>query len=779
MKRATHDERRTTVTLSISIALVGFTAMAAQIIYLREFLIVFSGNELSIGILLANWLIGGAAGSLLIGRFADRLKHRITPFAACNTLVAVFLPASIVLIRSVKNILGAPAGAILPLGPLTASSFLIMAPIAMILGLMFALACRLRALSPAEGTAGISRAYMLETAGASLGGLITSFFFIEFLDPVYIMAILGAMNIITALILLVRYVEAAKKFTLGIAVAVFAVYIAAGALKWWDRIERDSLANEWSSFNILASGNSIYGNVVLTERTGLYSFFENGLHLYTVPDLQRQEEAVHFALLEHPRPKDVLLIGGGVGGLIDEILKYQVSRVDYVELDDLIVKMAVERLPADLSRGLKNAKVSVKNEDGRFFVKKTQDKYDCVLLDMGDPYTAQINRFYTVEFFTEVKRILKEGGIFSFGVSSSENYVNKGLADFLKSLYRTLSRAFNDVKIIPGNTAIFIASDAKGLLTYDYRVLMERAGSAGLELKYVREYYLSSRLSAERVSYIQDIVSSPPPARSNYDFRPVGYYYGMIFWASRFRDSAFGSALKSLSKWPLEMVGLALCLTIIWLGFLARRRQTGAGAVLLGGLALSGYDGMAFQVITLLSFQIIYGYLFYKLGIVLTFFMIGLALGSRFAMKLIGTDANVKKTLIGTQLAWGVYFLVSPAVFIVLANSRGANALWLGSNIFFPLISLLAGTVSGAQFALTGKAYSKKDDAAGKTGALTYGTDLAGACLGAIITGAFLIPVAGIVKAPLVVGFINFAMAVALTLALYSRNYKSQIPNHK
>ena len=757
---------------SLSVALIGFTAMAAQIIYLREFLIAFSGNELSIGILLANWLIGGAAGSLLIGRFADRLKNRITPFAACNTLVAVLLPVSIILIRSIKSILGAPAGAILPLGPLAVSSFLIMAPIAMILGLMFALACRIRTVSPSDGATGISRAYMLETAGASLGGFIASFFFVKFLDPVIIMAVLGAMNIVAALILLVRFKESARKFVPGIAVTVFAIYLAASCLMLWDRIERDSLANEWRSFNILASGNSIYGNVVLTEKSGLYSFFENGLHLYTVPDTERQEEAVHFALLEHTKPKDVLLIGGGVGGLIDEILKYKVRRVDYVELDNLIVRMAGERLPADLRRSLADPRVSVKNVDGRFFVKNAQDRYDCVLLNMGDPYTAQINRFYTVEFFTEIKRILKEGGVFSFTVSSSENYINKELADFLKSLYGTLGRVFNDVKIIPGNTAVFIASDAKELLTYDYRALMERARSTGLELKYVREYYLSSRLSAERVSYMQGIVLSPPPARSNYDFRPVGYYYGMIFWASRFRDSAFGSALKALSKWPLGMIGLVLCFMIIALALFARRRPTGVRVALLGGLALSGYDGMAFQVITLISFQIIYGYLFYKLGIMLTFFMVGLALGSIFAMKLIKAGLKTEKaTLVSAQIIWGLYFLISPAIFIVLANNSGAGVLWLGSNIFFPLISFLTGVVSGAQFALTGKAYSRTGEMAGRTGALTYGTDLAGGCLGAILTGAFFIPVAGIVKTSLVVGFINFAMAVALALALNNNKH--------
>lgn len=754
MERNTRYAIRTTNTLSLPIALVGFTAMAAQIIYLREFLIVFSGNELAIGILLANWLIGGAAGSLLIGRFADRLKERMAPFAACNILIAISLPFSIVLIRSIKNILGAPAGAVLPLGPLAVSSFLIMAPIAAALGFMFALACR----------TGISRAYMLETIGASIGGLVTSFFFVKFLEPVIMMAVLGAMNVVMALILLSHFKEPRRQRVLGIAAAIFAVYLGAWVFMWWDTIERDSLKSEWRSYSVIDSGNSIYGNVVLTERSGLYSFFENGLHLYTVPDDQRQEEAVHFAFLEHTGPKDVLLIGGGAGGLIDEVLKYKVDRIDYVELDNLIVTMAEKRLPADLSRGLNDPKVFIKNIDGRFFVKNTRERYDCILLNMGDPYTAQINRFYTVEFFTGIKRILKEGGVFSFAVSSSENYINRELADFLKSLYKTLGRAFNDVKIIPGNMAIFIASDDKGLLTYDYRALMDRARSEGLELKYVREYYLSSRLSDERVSYMRDIVSSPPPAKSNYDFKPVGYYYGMIFWASHFRDSAFGSALKAVSKWPLWIIGLAICAGMIALAIFARVRQRGGRVVLLGGLALSGYDGMAFQVMTLLAFQIIYGYLFYKLGIILTFFMIGLAFGSRLAMKLIDRGENIKRTLVGAQLAWGIYFLVSPAIFMILSNGRGAGVLWFGSNIFFPMISFLTGAVSGVQFALTGKAYSISGDAAGRRGGMMYGTDLAGACLGAIVTGAFLVPVAGIVKSSLAVGFINLAMAAALAL---------------
>ena len=75
-----------------AILLSGFTAMASQIVFMRELLIVFYGNELSIGLILGAWLIAGAVGSSILGVFSDKIKNRITLFSLCQVGLSFFIP---------------------------------------------------------------------------------------------------------------------------------------------------------------------------------------------------------------------------------------------------------------------------------------------------------------------------------------------------------------------------------------------------------------------------------------------------------------------------------------------------------------------------------------------------------------------------------------------------------------------------------------------------------------------------------------------------------------
>ena len=77
---------------------------------------------------------------------------------------------------------------------------------------------------------------------------------------------------------------------------------------------------------LLAAQNSIYGSLAVVGTDASRSLFENGLIVMTVPDPAAAEEAVHFALLEHPEPHRLLLIGGGMNGSIAEALAHPQPR---------------------------------------------------------------------------------------------------------------------------------------------------------------------------------------------------------------------------------------------------------------------------------------------------------------------------------------------------------------------------------------------------------------------------------------------------------------------
>ncbi len=751
--------------VEFSIILIGFSAIASQIVLVRELLIVFYGNELSMAFMFAGWLIGGAIGGVSLGALSDKIKDRVPVFCACQIALSAMLPISIMVIRFVRPILGINPGEIIPIYTIALSSLIILLPICATLGFMFSLASRIYKPESGMGASRIGEVYALEAIGAMVGGAITGFILIRYISSIQTMGVLSFLLSGSAIILF-RHIGSSryKIIARSIATAAFSLYIMLWLFNGWQAIDKYSLDIEWRGSELLASKNSNFGNIVVTKKGGQFSFFDNGLRLYTVPDRPTAEEAAHFALLEHPNPKKVLLIGGGAGGLLGEIARHPVDRIDYVELDPLIIKMAKEYAGGESRSQLSGPKVSIIFEDGRRYIKRTAEKYDVIIINIGDPYTAGLNRFYTLEFFKEAMKVMNQGGVISFGLSASESYIGEELADFLRSIYATLSRVFPDVKVIPGETAYFLASNSKDILTYDYKLLMQRAKSRALELVYVREYYLSSRMSPELITYTENVIRDSGKIRINRDFKPSAYYYGIIAWAKRFKDSSLVTALKSIDeKLILSVIVLVyIAILVIGLGQLARRRLFKDAAIL--SILVNGFSQMSFQIILLLAFQMIYGYMFYKLGIILAAFMAGIGLGGWLGSKrlLPGNAVKDKYTLIALQCGLCLYPVVLLGALKYLSIWRGEMIGWIGANIIFFLLPFVSGLLGGYIFPTVSALSLNAEGDRGRTAGLNYGIDLFGSCAGAVLTGVFLIPVLGIPDTCLAISALNFKVLLVL-----------------
>jgi spermidine synthase len=610
--------------------------------------------------------------------------------------------------------------------------------------------------------------YVLEAIGSIAGGLLVSFFLIRLLNSFQIMAVLSLLNISAALFL---QRAAEKRKVKSFLVFIFTISLAFLVFLWlfngWGSFQQRSLKMQWKGYELLASRNSIYGNIVVTKRASQRSFFYNGLHLYTVPDPMIAEEAVHFALLEHPNPETVLLVGDGVGGLAKEILKHSVTKIDYVELDPMIISMAKEYLPEQEYSSLEDRRVAIKNMDGRLFVKGTSNKYDCVIVHLGDPCTAQLNRYYTVEFFKEVKRILKPGGILSFALSSSESYVSRELKELLRSVYASLKEEFSDVKVVPGEVAYFLACDKEGVLTYDYKMLAGRIRQRNIGVKYMREYYLFSRLSSEKISFTEDSLRPNSTVEINRDFKPAAYYYDMVFWAAHFRDSLFKRMLQFATPRKLWGILFAICVLIFSFAMIgSKKRKIFERKISVIAVTVTGFTQMCLQVVILLSFQAIYGYMFYKLSLIITCFMIGLALGGFWILNIMPKIKRDIIFFIRTQIAICIFSLALPLILYWLSRSRIEAVSWAGANLLFPLIPIIVGFIGGIQFLLVNKIYLNSDEAIGKVAGLTYGMDLFGSCLGAFFAAIFLIPILGIPETCYAVATVNVTVLVLLVISL-------------
>ncbi|MCQ9616807.1 polyamine aminopropyltransferase [Paenalcaligenes niemegkensis] len=122
------------------------------------------------------------------------------------------------------------------------------------------------------------------------------------------------------------------------------------------------------------------------------------------------EAIVHPAAISHPNPRNALIIGGGDGGALEELLKHNtIDRVTLVDLDADVIDVSREYLQAINHGSLDNPRVSVLVGDGAEFVRTIEEKFDLVILDLTDPETPA-GPLYTTQFFHECKSVLAPGG---------------------------------------------------------------------------------------------------------------------------------------------------------------------------------------------------------------------------------------------------------------------------------------------------------------------------------------------------------------------------------
>ncbi len=745
--------------LDLAWIVMGFSSMIGQVVLLRECLVVFSGNEASLGIMLACWLFWVGVGSLFLGKVAEKVDRKIPAVLLCQLLLAVLLPIVILLTRASKGILGISTGEIVGLAPIVFISAVLLAPVCLILGLLFALGCQFGGDDHHQAARHIGRIYVLEALGSMAGGAVFSYILIRFLNSFQIAWLLSLLNLISALTLArVRDFGRRRMWTglIGVLVCATLVYGAAGV----ERLQRLSLAWQWSGFDVVYSKDSIYGNITVTERQGQEDYFESGLHMFSYPDRQSAEELAHMTLLQHPDPKQVLLVGGGVNGSLAEILKHPVDHVTYVELDPHIVNVARAHMPhQDLM--LDSPRVSILHLDGRLYIRQSPAQFDVITVNLPEPFTTQLNRFYTVEFFREAKRLLKPNGIFSFRVTSSEDYISDELAQLLGSFSFTLRQVFPSVEVIPGATNIFLACSSAGVLTSDPDVITRRIRERSIETAFISEYYLPYRMAAGRMDQLRQRLAGQKPARLNTDFHPISSFYDMIHWTAQFR-LPMAPVLRSLSR--LTFGGVVVSLVILTMaGFMmASRSGTVRRCMLLVAVGTTGAMGIIVEVIILLAFQVLYGYVYAKVGILLTGFMVGLALGGAWMTRRLHKGIVSCGNLLRIQAALCLYPLVMLVVFKILMTFSNQTLVSVSAELLFPLLIASCGFLVGAQFPLASALYMEQTGRTGSVGGTMYGIDLLGSSLGALTAGSILIPVLGIWNMGLLLSVLGLSVFILL-----------------
>ncbi len=798
--------------MRFALAAVGFSSTIAQIVLMRELIATFYGNELLFGLVLMAWLAWVAVGSWGLARLALNRRLGTGAFAMGLVLAGVLLPAQITLVRQVRALLGVIPGAFVEFGPLVGAVILILAPLCLLVGFLFTLGTRLTVAR--GGSAG--QAYVWESVGAVTGGAFFSFALIRWLDPFQTALLVAIVNLATAANLWLppvptdsgqRPARARAAFLLwpvsdraaaelararaGLHSALLShmlrlgvlALLLLGSLPLGRALHQTTLGQQWSDLAFAA--DSPYGRLVIQARDGQRVFFENGLLAFetqgTFP-----EEVVHFPLLAHPNPKHVLLIGGGVAGDLREILKHPIARATYVELDPLLIEAAQTHLPPPEAAVLNDPRVKLILTDGRLYVKSQVGPpqaqgaskatpprtFDVVILDLPEPSTGALNRFYTREFFAEAQAILNPGGIFALGLPAAENYWSPELARRNGSVYHTLRTVFPEILALPGEHNFFFASDTP--LEANPAVLVERLAGRSIDARRVTPGYIEYVFTTDRFAGVQRELEATTGVRLNSDLRPICYYYSLTLWLSRFYPNlsrvfqSVSLAHSPAGSWQaLGWIAVSLILVVT----LARWRRGWAVPIVIAGIGLAQ---MTLEVVILFAFQVLHGYVYAELGLIVTAFMAGLTLGGAASNRL-STRREDKQSASATNdkefpfLAFhrlssqrGIkWMLIAVQITIIVYSGLLPLILWLpipAPALVFPLLALLAGLFTGMAFPL---AVVLVPGNVGRVAGMLYGVDLVGGCLGALLGATLFIPVLGIPQTCAAIALVGLAGLLA------------------
>ncbi len=753
--------------LTITLLVMGFSGMTAQIILLRELLTVFYGNELSIGVILSGWLMFEALGAYAFRKKTSR-PFKPDSFVLMQFLFALILPLTIYTARIIKHLMSIPPGEGAGFVSLALASLALLLPVCFAHGALFTSGCNLyssqrkMAGKTDQETDSATSVYVLEALGTLAGAACVTFFLIPFFNAFQIAFAVSAINLALCVALMVygrvpndQTPVMRRHFLSGLSAVFCIVSLALLAFNGANAIHHLSIDRQWAGHNIVLYHNSIYENIAVGRKENQYTFYTGGLPSITVPDpdILTVEANIHFPLLSHAAPETALLLSGGAGGAIRETLKHPVKRIDYVEIDPELLRI-IRMFPTPLTVSeLSDERVNINFSDGRLYMKETPVEYDVIIIGMDMPSDLQSNRLFTAEFFGMAAERLSADGVLALTLPGSLSYLDPELKKLHVSILSTLQHVFRTVHVIPGDTTHYLAGPGDLLISQD--ILSERFHERSLETEYFDPFYIEYRLHERRIQWFFDSVRNVEAAL-NLDFTPAAVFYSL-----RYHNALFSPSLNTFLDGFETPAGIALRLgtvfAVLFIVFgsaeklLFRRKDTiknvAPGMAVNFTAITTGFAGMIFDIAFIFMFQALYGYVFYWIGILVSIFMAGTVSGSRLAALLLArTGRKPIPLLIKLDMAL-IVFAFLPAVLFLAPGLRLFDLPAALIKTVFLVLCFCSGMLTGAQFPAAVDLYRRWSDTRNtmpSSAGLIYAGDLVGGCAGGIIAGVVLLPLAGL-----------------------------------
>jgi len=176
-----------------------------------------------------------------------------------------------------------------------------------------------------------------------------------------------------------------------------------------------------------------------TKEFGRVLALDERVQLSTNHEFVYHEMLVQPAMLYHPNPERILIIGGGDGGVLREVVKHQVKEIFLVDIDKKVIEVSRKYLPSVSQGAFQDKRLTIFHEDALKFVKKYQNHFNVIINDLTDPKGPSLS-LWSTQFYKDIFRALKENGVAAFQTACFRD-------KFAKKARKRIERVFPFLKI--------------------------------------------------------------------------------------------------------------------------------------------------------------------------------------------------------------------------------------------------------------------------------------------------------------------------------------------
>ncbi|OGF62382.1 MAG: hypothetical protein A2Y62_17185 [Candidatus Fischerbacteria bacterium RBG_13_37_8] len=775
-----HRSIRKSLFLSSVIAFGGI-AISTQSILIRELLVIFYGNELTIGIIFFSWFLGIMTGAWISGSWIQKKSRTyIKWYPFLLTCLAVLSIVSIIGIRLSPIVISIGPGQQVTFDKTLVIVIITVVPFSVLIGFLFPIITqswlyRLREeykyRRDLEEALGIGKIYFYESLGSMFAGAVLAYlliskfsnFGIMFLWAIIVVAIASAVDLFS--LEQKRPHPGIKSLTTLI---VLFIMVISYFDKSYEKIDTYTIEQRWKglagTITFITSHDTKYQNLTLGKKETIYMIYANGKYSGSFPDPYGGAINAHMIMIQNPGAKNILILGMGSENIILEMLRYPVRTIDYAVVDPGYFILTEQYFPENYKSILRNPRVKIIKKDGKHYVASCKEQYDIIVVNQPDPSNANINRYYTAEFYAMLKKIMNKHGIMFTFSTSAINYFSEETTAYMGSLYTTLKTAFKKVLVTPGEKAMFIASDYEQDITLDQDTLAARYEYVRIETEYFSKYHFHYLLESYRVELVQQFLNNLESEPVNSDKQPAAFFLNLILW-EKYSAPRFSRFLSFFNN--LRFKHLVVALIIIFL-FRILFKRAGRNSMLqkrfdaLAGIFVAGYIGISIDLLVMFQFQSIFGFVYQQISLLVALFMAGLVIGSYAGNKII---LRQNTTIFFSAMA---IFLFMILIVMLLKYSITISILhWQYVYYVFLFLMILAGTATGIYFPIANKIYLVNGGKSGISAGRTDSMDHLGAAFGSLLTGCFFIPLLGVSDNCLFL--IGLALVMLFTIGINSK----------